>query len=229
MSGKFTTARISIGGERFEILVKPEPALDYKLRKQVPISKILAIEEVYTDASKGTKASSEKLSKYFGTTDVIEISKRILEEGELQVTTEQRRRLIEEKRRQIIAFISKNCMDPRTSAPHPPLRIEQAMEQAKVSIHPFRDAEEQAKEIIEKLRAILPIRMEMLKVAIRLPPGDAPKAYGALKGYGNIVKDEWRADGSWAGVIEVPAGLYGPMMEKLGSLTQGGVQAKIIK
>ncbi|MEM2988912.1 MAG: ribosome assembly factor SBDS [Candidatus Bathyarchaeia archaeon] len=229
MSGKFTTARISIGGERFEILVKPEPALDYKMKKQVPVSRVLAIEEIYTDASKGTKASSEKLSKYFGTMDVLEISRRILEEGELQITTEQRRRLVEEKRRQIIAFISKNCMDPRTSAPHPPLRIEQALDQIKAAIHPFKDAEEQAKEIIEKLRTIMPIRMETLRVAIKLPPADAPKAYGAVKGYGNIVREEWQADGSWVGLVEVPAGLYGPMLERLGSLTQGGVQAKVIK
>jgi ribosome maturation protein SDO1 len=229
MSGKFTTARISIGGERFEILVKPEAALDYKMKKPVPISRVLAIEEVYTDASKGTRASSDKLSKYFGTTDIMEVSRRILEGGELQITTDQRRRLIEEKRRQIVAFISKNCMDPRTSAPHPPLRIEQALAQIKAPIHPFKDAEEQAKEIIERLRPVIPIKMEMLKVAVKLSSIDAPKAYGAIKGYGNITKEEWQADGSWIGVMEIPAGLYGPMLEKLGGLTQGGVQAKVIK
>ena len=139
MSEKFTTARISIDGEKFEILVKPEPALDYKMKRQSSISKVLAIEEIYSDASKGTRASSEKLEKYFNTTDAVEVANKILKEGELQITTDQRKRLVEEKRRQIISFISKHCMDPRSSTPHPPMRIEQALSQIKVQIQPFKD------------------------------------------------------------------------------------------
>src|SRR5256885_15837513 len=69
MSDKFTTARLTKGQDHFEILVKPEPALDYKLGKQVPISQVLLIEEIYSDSSKSTRASEEKLQKYFGSTD----------------------------------------------------------------------------------------------------------------------------------------------------------------
>ena len=65
----FTTARIAKSGEKFEILVKPEPALDYKMGKQLGISQLLVIDEIYSDAGKGTRASAEKLEKAFGTTD----------------------------------------------------------------------------------------------------------------------------------------------------------------
>jgi ribosome maturation protein SDO1 len=229
MSEKFTTARISIGGEKFEILVKPQPALDYKLGRAVEISQLLLIDEIYFDASKGTRASIEKLQKYFGTTDVLKVAEEIMKRGELQLTTEQRRRLIEDKRKQIIAFISRNCIDPRTGAPHPPLRIEQALSQAKISIDPFKSAEEQAKTIIENLKPILPLKMEQIRVALKISPEYASKAYGSVKSFGTITQEEWQRDGSWVAIIEMPAGLYGPFIDKLGKVTQGSIQTKILK
>lgn len=228
MSEKYTTARITLEGDKFEVLVNPDAAFEYKLGKQIPISQILAIDEVYVDARKGTRASVEKLKQRFGTLDVAKIAERIIKEGELQLTTEQRRKLIEEKRRQIISFISRNCIDPRTGAPHPPLRIEQAMAQIKLPIDPFKPAEEQAKAAIEKLRQLLPIKIEHMKVAVKIPPSYAVKAYGAIKNFGNILKEEWLSDGSWAGIIEMPAGLYGPFIEKMGKLSKGTVQTKVM-
>jgi ribosome maturation protein SDO1 len=74
MSDKYTTARLTKGQDHFEILVKPEPALDYKLGKQVSISQVLLIEEVYSDSSKGTRSPEEKLQKNFGTTDLLIIA-----------------------------------------------------------------------------------------------------------------------------------------------------------
>jgi len=229
MSEKFTTARITKSGEKFEILVKPEPALDYKTGKPLSISQILAIEEIYSDAGKGTRASTEKLQKAFGTADVLKAAEEIMKDGELQLTTDQRRQLVEDKRKQIIAFISRNCIDPRTGTPHPPLRIEQGLAQVKYAIDPFKSAEEQAKEIIEQLRSILPIKMEQMRVAVKIFAEHAAKAYGAIKGYGTITKEEWQADGALVAIVEMPAGLYGPFIERLGKITQGTIQTKVLK
>ncbi len=229
MSEKFTTARISKGGEKFEILVKPELALEYKMGKQLGISQLLVIEEVYTDAGKGTRASTEKLEKAFGTSDAVKVAEEIMKHGELQLTTDQRRQLVEDKRKQIVAFISRNCIDPRTGAPHPPLRIERAMSQVKYSIDPFKGADEQAKDVIEQLRSILPIKMEQMRVAVKVFAEHSAKAYGAIKSFGTITREEWQADGSLIAVIEMPAGLYGPFVERLGKITQGTIQTKILK
>jgi len=229
MSEKFTTARITKTGEKFEILVKPEPALEYKMGKPLGISQILAIDEIYSDAGKGTRASTEKLSKAFGSTDALLIAEEIMKHGELQLTTDQRRQLVEEKRRQIVAFISRNCIDPRTGTPHPPLRIEQALAQVRFSIDPFKNADEQAKDIIEELRALLPIKMEQMRVAVKILAEYAAKGYGAVKGYGKITREEWQADGALVAVVEMPAGLYGPFVERLGKITQGSIQTKVLK
>ena len=229
MSEKFTTARISRSGEKFEILVKPESALEYKMGKPLGISQLLVIEEIFSDAGKGTRASTEKLEKAFGRVDPLKIAEDIMRHGELQLTTDQRRQLVEDKRKQIVAFISRNCIDPRTGTPHPPIRIEQAMNQVKYSIDPFKPPEEQSKDIIDELRSIIPIKMEQMRVAVKIFAEYAAKGYGAVKGYGTITKEEWQADGALVAVVEMPAGVYGPFVERLGKITQGTIQTKILK
>lgn len=229
MSERYTIARITRDGEHFEVLVKPQPAFSYRLGKTTSISQVLVTETIFTDASKGIKASDEKLQKAFGTTDPVKIADTVLKKGILQLTTDQRRKLTEEKRKQIISFISRHCVAPKTKLPHPPLRIEKAMEQIHFSIDPFKEVEEQAKEIIKLLRPILPLKMEQMSVAIHIPPEYASKVYGTAKGFGTIQKEEWRTDGSWSAVIELPAGLYGPFLEKLGEMTRGNVEAKLVK
>jgi len=228
MSQRYTIARLTHEGEPFEILVKPEQALAYRIGKTTSLSEVLVSDTIFTDANKGTKSSEEKLKKAFGTTDNFQIAVAILKRGMLQLTTEQRRQLTEEKKKQIIFFISRHSVDPKTNLPHPPLRIETAMENIHYSIDPFKETEEQAKEIIKLLRPILPLKIAQVSVAVRIPPEYASKVYGTVKGYGTIKREEWRADGSWAAVVEMPAGLYGPFLEKLGEMTRGNMEAKIV-
>ena len=226
MSERYTIARITHDGEHFEILTKPEPALSYRLGKTIPVSQVLATETIFTDAGKSTKASEETLQQVFGTTDPLKIAGIILKKGTLQLTTEQRKKIVEEKRRQIISFISRECIDPKTNLPHPPLRIEQAMKQIRFSIDPTKGVEEQAKEIIKLLRPVIPLKMEKISVAVHMPPEHASKVYGTVKGFGVIKREQWQADGSWSATVEMPAGLYGPFLEKLGKITRGNLEAK---
>jgi ribosome maturation protein SDO1 len=229
MSERYTIARITHDSDHFEILTKPEPALAYRLGKGSAVSQVLVTETIFTDAGKGTKASEEKLQQVFGTTDPLKIAEVILKKGTLQLTTEQRKQLVEEKRRQIISFISRECIDPKTNLPHPPLRIEQAMNQIHFSIDPSKGVEEQAKEIIKLLRPIIPLKMEKITVAVRIPAEHASKAYGTVKGFGTLKKDQWQADGSWIALVEMSAGSYGPFLDKLGNITKGNLEAKMVK
>jgi ribosome maturation protein SDO1 len=227
MSDKYTVARMTKDNEHFEVLVKPQKALDYRMEKITGISEVLAAETIFSDANKGTKASEENLRKAFGTTDSLNIAETILKKGTLQLTTEQRRKMVEDKRRQIVDFISRQSVDPKTNLPHPPTRIENAMEQIRYSIDPFKPVEEQAKEIIKLLRTILPLKMEQITVGVTIPAEYSAKAYGTIKGFGTIKREEWRADGSWYGVLEMPAGVYAPFLDKLGEITKGNGEAKI--
>ena len=229
MSERYTIARITHDGEHFEILTKPESALDYKLGKTVPISQVLVTETIFTDAGKGSKASEEKLKDIFGTTDPLKIAEAILKKGTLQLTTDQRKQMVEDKRKQIISFISRECIDPKTNLPHPPLRIEQAMKQIHFSVDPSKGVEEQAKDIIKLLRPIIPLKMEKILVEVHVPPEHASKVYGTVKGFGTLKRDQWQADGSWSATVEMSAGSYGPFLDKLGKMTRGNIEAKLVK
>ncbi|MCD6510076.1 MAG: ribosome assembly factor SBDS [Thermoprotei archaeon] len=227
-SGKYVIARYESHGERFEIVVYPEEAWRYREGKERDLSKVLVYDMVYKDAKKGLKASEESLLKAFRTTDINKIADIILRRGELQVTAEQRRRMIEAKKRQIINFIVRNCVDPRTGAPHTPTRIENAMNEVGVRIDPFRDPEEQAQEVIKALRRILPLKIARALIAVKISPEYAGKAYGMLSRMGDIKREAWLPDGSWIAEIEIPAGLQPKLIEKVNEITHGSAQVKII-
>lgn len=224
-----TVIRHSVGGEKFEILVKPDPALEYKLGKRKDISSVLVSDEVYTDSNKGTRASAEKLLKAFKTQDTMAIIEQILKKGDLNLTTDQRRKMTAEKRKQIIEFISKTFVDPRSHLPHPPMRIEQAFEQAHIPIDPFKNIEEQVKDIVEKLRAIIPLKSENLLLEIIIPAQYAAQSYSVLKSTGTIKKEEWQNNGSLKAILEIPAGARANVIDRLGSITKGTATVEMVK
>jgi ribosome maturation protein SDO1 len=155
-----------------------------------------------------------------------EVAQQILMNGELNLTTEQRRKMVEEKKKQIIDFISKSFVDPRTHLPHPPLRIQSAMEDVRINVDPFKKADEQAKIIIDALRKVLPLKSEILKLTVTIPANHSSQGYSALKSIGNFKSDEWLADGSVRVTLEVNAGMKGRIIEKIGSATRGAAQIK---
>jgi ribosome maturation protein SDO1 len=223
---KFTIVRLSIEGDKFELLVKPDPALEFKLGKRADISSVLVSDEVYSDANKGSRASGEKLMKHFKTTDQLEVAKQILARGELNLTTDQRRKMVEEKRKQIVEYIHRSFVDPKSHLPHPILRIEQAMEQARVSVDPHKRADDQVKDVVDALRAILPLKSETLKLIVRVPPQYASQSYSVIKTTGEMKGEEWQADGSLRVVIEMNAGMRGTFIDRLGSVTKGTAEVK---
>jgi ribosome maturation protein SDO1 len=164
----------------------------------------------------------------FHTRSVPEIAKQILLKGEVQVTTEQRHQLQEAKHRQIVAEIARNAMNPQTGAPHPPARIEAAMREAKVHVDPFRSAELQVPEVLQKLRPLLPIRLDSVKVKIRVRAQDFPKVIGDLKGFGKLSEESWLGDGSWTGVLQIPAGLQTDLYAKLNAKTKGTAETSLV-
>jgi len=226
---KAVVAKLRKGGMDFEILVDPYLARDLKEGKEVNFDDLLAVEEVFKNARKGERAPNEELQKVFGTTDVREIARTIIIEGEVQITAEQRREMLEAKRKQIVTFLSKNTIDPRTNTPHPPARIERALEEAKVHIDIFKSVEAQIKDIVKTLKPILPLKFEEMEVAIKVPPEYAGKAISVLYKFGGVTKEEWQRDGSWICLMRIPSGMYGELMDLLGRITKGEALTKILR
>jgi ribosome maturation protein SDO1 len=222
-------ARLHKGADRFEILVDPHETENILEGKTENILQALAIDAVFSDSKKGTHAPVESLQKHFNTADVSIIAKEIIQKGEIQLTTEQRREMQEKKRKRIVDLIVKNAMDPQTKMPHPRTRIELALDEAKVHIDPFKSVNQQTKTIIESLRPILPISMEHSRISVKIPPEFVGKAYGAVRSIGTLEREEWQSDGTWIGIVKLPAGMQTEFYDRLNTLTKGNVETRVLK
>jgi ribosome maturation protein SDO1 len=222
-------ARLEKGGETFEVLVDPNSVDEIRGNPEASISDYIAIDKIFRDVKKGERASEEKMIELFGTDDPVDVAGIVVRKGEIQVTTEQRRAMTEEKRKAIVSHISRNAINPQTSAPHPPQRIENAMAEAGVHVDPFKSVDDQLTKVLDALRPLIPISIEKVKVAVKLLAEDCPRCYGDMKAFGDIVREEWQKDGSWIGVVEMPAGMQTEFLERVNQRTRGQVEVKLLK
>ncbi len=221
-------ARLRKGGQEFEVVVDADKAVEFKQGKNVTIRDVLKSEHVFSDAKKGLRASETAMQQIFETDDELAVAETIIKEGEIQLTAEYRKQLREQKFNQIVTIIQRQAVDPKTHAPHPPQRIKNAMEEAKVKIDEFRSAKEQVQDIIDALRPVIPIRIEIQEIELKMDSESAVKAYPIVKKYGQILKEDWQDDGSWVSVIEIPGGVRDQLFNKLNKLTKGELESKIV-
>lgn len=223
------TARLSTHGTEFEVLVDPDLTLDYRAGEDIDIRDVLAAEKIFKDASKGKKASEERMEEIFETSDPLEVADKIIRDGEIQVTTKQRKEMRKQRRKEIISLIARRAVNPQKDTPHPPKRIDNALEKTKFHTDAFKSAKEQLPEAVEALRPILPLSFETKAIAIKVPPEYGGKAYRIVDDFADIQEDEWLDDGSWAAKVEIPAGIQSDFFGKLNNLTHGEVETKVLE
>ncbi len=224
-------ARLARHGITFEILVDPDgtqAVLEKEKASDDDILDVLAIDDVFTHWSDGKRASDEELQKAFETTDVAVIARRILDEGDIQLTQEQRKRMLEQKHKRILDHITRESWNPQAKMPHPRERLERALEEAKFRVDPMRRVRSQVEEAITALKPLLPIAVERVEVAVKVPAEFTGKAYGQIRQMAKVVKEEWQGDGSLVVVLEMPAGAQTEIYDSLNALTQGNVETKLL-
>ncbi|WP_042704071.1 ribosome assembly factor SBDS [Methanobrevibacter arboriphilus] len=223
-------ARLESHGEKFEILVDPDLAADFKNpeRDDVIIEDVLAVENIFKDAKKGDTAPDDSMIKVFDNTDILEVAKEIINKGHIQLTAQQKRDMQEEKRLMVINKIARESINPQTGLPHPVKRIENAMEETKVKIDPFKSVDEQVQIVLKAIKIKIPIRFEHVKVAVRLPGSVAGNAFSIISKFGKILNEEWQQDGSWIAVVEIPGGVQEDFNLKMNEISGGDAETKVI-
>ena len=225
----FNLARLTKGGERFEVIIEPDEAVAFKNGSLKDIKVALKYEKIFSDAKKGLLAPETSMQKNFNTSDPAAVAEIIISKGDIQLTSAYRDSLQEAKRRQLVELIHRNAIDPKTGLPHPATRIENAFAEAKVKIDTHKKATDQLEDVLKQLRPILPIRFETRKLQLLIPAAFASKSHSTIKGYGRIIKDSWHSDGTLLAVVEIPAGLQQELVEQLNKLTHGDVDVKILE
>ncbi len=216
---------VTYSNEReFEILVDPDEAFAYRRGEIENFDRVLFVQEIFTDAAAAEKASMENVEDEFGTRNIVEAAEALFQQGEMALTTDQKNQLREEKRKQVVNIIARRAMNPQTNAPHPPQRIENAMEEAGIQVDAMRDAEEQVQEVLDAIRPKIPISMEEKEMAIRVPSKYSGKAYGKIQEMASeVLEEEWGNDAFMAR-IRIPAGVSTKLMETLEAMTSGEVE-----
>ncbi len=226
MSNKISVARIKKAGNTFEVVINPESALAFR-RKTGALADAIRDEKIFTDAKKGLIASEDSVLQSLKVPTLKEALELILREGELQLTAEIRDAMVATKRQQIINEIHRYGVDPRTGAPHPITRIENALTEAKVRIDEYKSALEQVKDIVKQLTTILPIKITTKRIQVHVPMTYAAQALPRIRKFAAIKKDHWQTDGSWLGEVEIPGGLEPDFYDLLKGLTQGKAEATV--
>ncbi len=225
------TARLESHGARFEVLIDPDAALAIKRGEfEGELEDVIAAEDVFSDASRGDRPAETDLEDVFETTDPMTIIPEVVRRGEIQITAEQRREMQEQKRRQLITRIARNAVNPQMdNAPHPPDRIESALEQAGFRVDPMEPVEAQVDDALDALRPVIPIRFDEVTVAVQVPAEHAGSAQARIRGFGDLEREEWQSDGSWVGVLTFPAGLQNDFYDLVNEHTSGEAETRIIR
>jgi ribosome maturation protein SDO1 len=220
---------ITKGHLRFEIFVDPDLAFRYRRGEEIPLEDILKSYTVFEDARRGEHAAASLVEDAFGSSEVFDVAPVIIKQGEFKLTHEQRVQLVHEKTEAIIDHIAKRAMNPQTGHPHPPDRIRQAMEEAKVRVDPFISIDEQIPGVVKSLRVIIPISFESVKLQITIPAAYSGKGYNMVSNAGVIKSESWNLDGSWSGLVELPAQKRQELYDELNKLTKGQIRIEVVR
>ena len=225
------TARLESHGTRFEVLIDPDAALAIKRGEfDGALEDVIAAEDVFENASRGDRPPEEDVEEVFGTTDPMEIIPEVVKRGEIQITAEQRKEMLEQKHKQLVNRITRNAVNPQMDdAPHPPERIERALEEAGFTVEPMEPVENQIDDALEALRPVIPIRFDEVTIAVQLPADYAGSGQAKVREFGDLEREEWQSDGSWVGVVTFPAGLQNDFYDLVNEVSSGEAETRVVK
>ena len=86
-----------------------------------------------------------------------------------------------------------------------------------------------ANEALDKLRPLLPIRMEHVKVRVKVEAAQYPRIISDIKAAGKILEEDWGSDGTWSGLVEIPGGVQTDLQEKLKNKTHGQAEVTFVE
>lgn len=218
------TARIKVKGKHYETLVDLDEALKVKAGK-ANVQSAMVMPTIFSDIKKGLHASKADLIDAFGTDDAYQIGTKIITSGEVQKNQEFRDAEKEAKIKQIINLIIKNAID-QNGRPYTEERLKRAIEELHYTFD-NRTPEQQMPQLVDKLKNVLPIKIETKKIKLIIPAQYTGGVYGIIKPYQE--SEEWLSNGSLSAVINIPAGMQIDFYEKLNHITHGAVQSEELK
>lgn len=150
MSSAGQIVRLKKGKQVFEVITNEGSVLKYR-EGNLGWDKVLVTDVIFKNSSKGDQANETDLESAFDTSDHQKILQSIVEKGDLQVSAAERKEALEKKKKELLGFLHKNFIDPKTNLPHPMVRLEQALENSKYRVDADGPVAKQSQELIKAL------------------------------------------------------------------------------
>ena len=193
-------------------------------KKDEDWNNVLFVEEVFKNSTKGERPTKEELTETFGNIDLKAIFQQIALKGELQLNSNDRKEMTENKRKAIINNINKNFMDPQTKKPYSVVQIDNALNSIKAKIDMQKSVEEQVKTIVKDLMLKLPLtKVVSVEGKLIIPLSLTGKVQSNLKNYCVIKNESW-TDKSWIVNISLTHSEYDSLIQFLTKTTNGDFQ-----
>jgi len=218
--------RYKQGKITFEVGCKVGNALKYK-KGQLGFENVLVSEEIWKDIKKGDRASNEELKAAFKTEDIKVIAKTIVDDGEIQFNDTERKEMIEKKRNEIINYIHKYYIDPKTKTMIPVNRIDNALTELKIRIDMDQATDKQIQDIIKKLPEVLSIKRSEITGNISATHQHVAAVTGVLKKHSITILSENFTDTGCSYSVSMVPGDYDKVIADLNTSTKGNFEFNI--
>lgn len=219
------TARTKLKNKEYEISVDLDEALKIKSGKGGDIARALNSNGIYHNIKNGDAAAQKDLLDAFGTTDVQTIATMIIKNGEVQKTQEFRDSEREARVKQVVHLILRNAVDQH-GKPFTEERLMRAIHETHFNFD-ARPVEKQMADLIEKLKTIVPIKVEVKRIKLIVPARYTTQVYGLLKDYKE--SEDWLANGDLETIVSLPAGMQMDFYDKLNKATHGSIVSHEMK
>lgn len=146
--------RYTSGKHKFEVIAKQGTVLKYR-DGNLGFGNVLMVDRIFTNSTRGDIANPNDLNEVFGTEDIMKCCEEIVKNGDLQYTAQERKAFVDAKTNEIVYYINKNYIDPKTKLPHPADRISNCMKECHIRVDPNKDTRRQAEDAVKKMRGKL--------------------------------------------------------------------------
>jgi len=137
--------------KKFELLCNPETVQPYR-KGNKELAQVVAVEAIFTNASKGNVAKSKDLEKEFGTSIFEEVAEFMLKKGQSSLTTKELAELRDQKTKQVIDLIHKRFINPATKKPYSAHLIDRTLKEIRFVVDPHVPATKQWEKCEKKFK-----------------------------------------------------------------------------
>lgn len=215
---------VKYGG--LELLCKQNTVTPYREGK-LGRDKVLIIDEIFKNSSKGDRAKGSELQEVFGTENMNDCINMMLEKGDYPLSTEERKKKVEEKRAEIKNYIFSNYTDEK-GLRFPMTRVEAALAEMKAKIDGDTPTDKQLKPILKKLPEIIRVKKRQgVRGVFRIRHQYLGKCQSVIQMNSTVLSERYVAKGAIIEVSLLPQ-QQDYLLETIAKLTDGQFKFDIL-